>query len=362
MNDLFDIIKGEIETTGPIPVARYMELALSHPEHGYYMKQDPLGADGDFTTAPEISQMFGEIVGLWAAVVWQAMGQPDPLNLVELGPGRGTLMVDALRAAHALPDFDDAARLWLVETSPALSAKQKQSLVPTMMMPAWRDRFEDVGPGPVVVIANEFFDALPTHQYERTDDGWRERQVDLNEEGDGLAFVVSEALADSSVIPADLRHATPPGGIFEHQPAAGAVMHQIAARVVEHGGAALIFDYGHGEHGIGETVQAVKNHNFVDVLKDPGDADLTTHVNFEHLIETARAAGADVFGPVPQGAFLERLGLRQRADMLMMNATAEQMTEIDAAYNRLTQADQMGSLFKVIAVTAPGFGVPPWSG
>jgi len=365
MSDLFDIIKAEIQAPGtdggPITVARFMELALAHPEHGYYMKQDPLGEDGDFTTAPEISQMFGEMIGLWAAVVWQAMGQPDPLNVVEIGPGRGTLMADALRAAYAMDDFDDAARLWLIETSPALREKQKKALTPTMMMPAWRDRFEDVGSGPLVVIGNEFFDALPIHQYERANDGWRERLVGMDEDGIGLEFTLSEDLVDSSVIPDDLRDATPPGGVFEHQPASCDVMRQIATRVVEQGGAALFFDYGHGEHAIGDTLQAVKGHEFADVLKNPGDADLTTHVDFEQLMAAAREAGAEVLGPVPQGAFLERLGMRQRADMLLMNASEEQMAEIDAAYARLTDSEQMGLLFKVIAVVPPGFGVPPWA-
>jgi len=361
MSDLFDIIKAEINSDGPITVARFMELALAHPEHGYYRKQDPLGEDGDFTTAPEISQMFGEMIGLWTAVVWQALGQPDPLNVVELGPGRGTLMADALRAAYAMEDFDDAARLWLIETSPALREKQKVAMTPTLMMPAWRDRFEEVGSGPLVVIGNEFFDALPIHQYERVEDGWRERMVRLTDAGDAFEFTLSENLTDGSMIPEDLRDATPPGGIYEHQPASCEVMRQVASRVVEQGGAALFIDYGHGEHGIGETLQAVQGHEFVDALKSPGDADLTAHVDFEQLSTTAREAGAEVLGPVPQGAFLDRLGMRQRADMLMMNASEEQMAEIDAAYTRLTDSEQMGVLFKVIAVVPPGFGVPPWA-
>lgn len=361
MSELLDIIKAEISTDGPITVARYMELALAHPEHGYYKKQDPFGEDGDFVTAPEISQMFGEMIGLWTAMVWKGLGSPDPLNLVELGPGRGTLMVDALRAAQVMDDFDDAVRLWLVETSPALREKQKQNLVSTLMMPAWRDTFEEVGSGPLVVIGNEFFDALPVHQYERANDGWRERLIGLNEEGDKLEYTLSEDLADSSVIPEDLRNSTPPGGLFEHQPASAEVMRQIAERVVKEGGAALFFDYGHGEHGIGETLQAVKNHEFADVLKAPGDADLTAHVDFEQLMSAAREGGAEVLGPVPQGAFLDRLGMRQRADMLMMSATPDQMTEVDEAYARLTDAEQMGTLFKVIAVVPPGFGVPPWA-
>lgn len=361
MSDLFPLLKAEIEAQGPITIARYMELALGHPEHGYYMKQDPFGEGGDFITSPEITQMFGEMLGLWACVVWQGLGSPDPVNLVELGPGRGTLMADALRATHMVEEFDDAARVWLVETSPALRAIQKKTLVPSMMMPAWRDTFDEVGDGPLIVLGNEFFDALPVRQYVRADDGWRERLVGLNDEGDGLEYVLSEDKADTSAIPEDLRDATPPGGIFEDQSASRAVMAAVAKRVVEHGGAALFIDYGHEAHAIGETLQAVKSHDYADVLKKPGEQDITAHVDFEQLAEAARAAGADVLGPVPQGAFLERLGLRQRADMLMMNATPEQAEEIDSAYQRLTDAEQMGALFKVIAVVPPGFGVPPWA-
>ena len=361
MSALFDIIKAEIEAEGPITVARYMELALAHPEHGYYQKQDPFGEDGDFTTAPEISQMFGEMIGLWMAVVWQAMDQPDPLNLVEFGPGRGTLMADALRAAQAMDEFDDAVRVWLIETSPALRDKQKAMLKPAMLMPAWRDKFEDVGPGPLIVIGNEFFDALPVHQIERADDGWRERLVGMNDEGDKFEFTLSEDLADSSVIPEELRNSTVPGSIYEHQPMSKAIMKQVAERIVKEGGAALFIDYGHGEHGTGETLQALRKHEFHDALKNVGDADLTCHVDFAQLAEAAAEAGADVLGPVPQGAFLERLGMNQRANMLMMSATEEQVAEIDAAYQRLTGPEEMGQLFKVMAIVPKGFGVPPWA-
>lgn len=361
MTTLFDIVKAEIETGGSIGIDRYMALALGHAEHGYYMKQDPFGVNGDFITSPEISQMFGEMVGLWSCVVWQGMGSPDPVNLVEVGPGRGTLMADALRATHMVEDFEDATRLWLIETSPALRKAQKKALIESMRMPAWRDRFEEVGDGPLIVIGNEFFDALPIRQYVRADDGWRERLIGLNDEGDGLQYVLSKDKIDSAIIPEGLRDATPPGGIYEDQAASRAVMAAIAKRIVEFGGAALFFDYGHNEHAIGETLQAVKSHDYADVLKRPGDQDITAHVDFEQLTEAARSAGADVLGPVPQGAFLERLGMRQRADMLLMNATPDQMQEIDSAYERLTGAEQMGGLFKVLCVVAPGFSVPPWA-
>lgn len=360
MNDLFPILKAEIEDTGPLSVARYMELALGHAEHGYYMKQDPFGEDGDFITSPEITQMFGEMLGLWACVVWQGMGSPDPVNLVELGPGRGTLMADALRATYMADDFDEAMRIWLVETSPALREAQRKAIVRSLMMPAWRDRFDEVGEGPLIVLGNEFFDALPIRQYVKTAEGWRERLVGLNAAGDGLAFELSGEPAQDGAVPEHLRDAEE-GAVFEDQSISRQIMTQIAERVVKFGGAALFFDYGHVETAVGETLQALKNHEYADVLADPGNQDLTAHVDFAALAEAARAAGADVLGPVPQGAFLERLGMRQRADALMLNATPEQVQEIDGAYARLTHDDQMGELFKVIAVTAPGFPVPPWA-
>ncbi|MBF0250798.1 MAG: SAM-dependent methyltransferase [Alphaproteobacteria bacterium] len=359
---LFDLIRHEIAHDGPITVARFMELALGHPEHGYYMTRDPFGLEGDFITSPEITQMFGEMIGLWSVVVWQSMGRPDPVNVVELGPGRGTLMGDALRAAEADPDFMDAQRLWLVETSPVLRDAQKKNLMQTMRMPAWRDSFAETGPGPLLVIGNEFFDALPIRQYEKTAEGWRERLVGMNAAGDGLAFVLAPGAADETLIPETLRAEAEVGAVFEDQSASRAVMTDIAKRVVEHGGAALFFDYGHFEHGLGDTLQAVKDHEYADVLAEPGQADLTAHVDFQQLAEAARAAGAEVLGPLPQGAFLDHLGLRQRADMLMMHADPDVVQVIDGAYNRLTDPDQMGVLFKVMAVTRPGFAVPPWGG
>ncbi|MFC1673306.1 class I SAM-dependent methyltransferase [Pseudomonadota bacterium] len=361
MNALFDIIKAEITDKGPITIARFMEHCLSHEEHGYYIKQDPFGADGDFITAPEISQMFGEMIGLWSAVVWQAMGQPEALNVVELGPGRGTLMADALRAAQAMDGFEDATRMWLVETSPALRDAQKKNLMQTMRMPAWRDSFAETGDGPLVVIGNEFFDALPIRQYVRGENGWFERLVGLNAAGDGLDYVLASAPADEGIIPQTLREHAEVGAIFEDQSLSREIMGQVAERVVKFGGAALFFDYGYEAHAPGETLQSVKTHEFADVLTNPGDQDLTAHVDFEQLSEAAKAAGAEVLGPIPQGAFLDHLGMRQRADMLMMNADKAQIAEVDSAYERLTDPEQMGMLFKVIAIVPPGFGVPPWA-
>jgi len=359
MSVLLPFIEAEIKAQGPITIARYMALALGHADHGYYTTRDPLGVDGDFVTAPEISQMFGEIIGLWAARVWQSLGKPTPVNIVEFGPGRGTLMVDALRATKSLEDFDDATRLWLVETSPVLRAVQKKNLIQTLKTPIWCETFADVGDGPLIVLGNEFFDALPVRQYMCCADGWRERLVGL--ENGVLAFVLADDVADQSIIPVVLQNRAEPGTVFEDQSTARAVMEAIATRLVTFGGAALFFDYGHIQHGGGETLQAVKAHRFADVLKNPGDQDLTAHVDFEQLSEAAEKGGADVLGPLSQGVFLNRLGLSLRADRLMKTACADQSADVEAAYERLTSPEQMGAVFKVIAIVPPGGGVPPWS-
>ncbi|MDH5188256.1 MAG: SAM-dependent methyltransferase [Rhodospirillaceae bacterium] len=364
MTALQDIIKNEIENDGPITISRYMELALAHPEFGYYMKQDPFGEDGDFITAPEITQMFGEIIGIWAAVVWQGMGGPENINLVELGPGRGTLMADCTRAASALEAFEDALRITFVETSPVLREMQKKNLLsPEIRMPAWRDSFDEVNDGPLIVIANEFFDALPIDQYEKSTIGWHVRVIDWDDEAGALIYAPAEKgkkLDDESIIPPDLRNA-PVGAIFEHSPMGEKIISSIAQRISKFGGAALIIDYGHIERGIGDTLQAIKNHSYFDALADPGNVDITAHVDFATLGDVAQKLGVNVMGPVPQGAFLARLGLRQRADRLMLNASAQQVEEIEEAYARLVEAEQMGTLFKVMCLASPGLGVPPWS-
>ena len=361
MANLQEIIKEEIVNSGPMAISRYMELALSHPEFGYYMKQDPFGEDGDFTTAPEISQMFGELIGIWSAVVWQGMGGPENINLVELGPGRGTLMADCTRAAGALEEFDDAIRITLVETSPVLRDMQKKTLLATMRMPAWRDSFDDVTDGPLIVLANEFFDALPIDQYEKSNTGWHVRAIGWDEDEEILKYVLGEKLDDESTIPPDLKNA-PMGAIFERSPIGEKIIRSISERILKFGGAALIIDYGHIERGIGDTLQAVKDHAYFDILAEPGNADITTHVDFAALASIAEGMGLNVMGPVPQGAFLARLGLRQRADRLILSASEEQVAEIEAAYARLVEAEQMGTLFKVMCIASPGLGVPPWAG
>jgi len=341
-------LRDRIRANGPVSVAEFMATALGDPTHGYYMRRDPLGRAGDFITAPEISQLFGEMVGLWGAATWQAMGSPDPVLLVELGPGRGTLMADALRAARALPGFAGALRVHLVETSPALRAKQKAALADHA--PVWHEDFSEVPEGPALVFANEFFDALPIRQFERHGADWRERLVGLGDGENGLRFVAGPAAR-----PDDLAEiAARAGDIVETCPAGLALAGTLGRRFTRTIGAALIIDYGPSRSAPGESLQAVQRHAPHDVLADPGEADITAHVDFAALADAAAATGAGIHGPVPQGAWLGRIGIETRAAALLASADPAQGKDILAALHRLTAPDGMGDLFKVMAIAAPG--------
>lgn len=340
-------IRTLIRLEGPISVARFMALALGHPRHGYYMTRDPLGAQGDFTTAPEISQMFGELIGLWAAHSWMSMGSPDRVALVELGPGRGTLMADALRAVgKAAPAFGRALELHLVETSPVLRQAQASRLA--NFHPSWHGDVAGLPDLPLIVIANEFFDALPIHQFVHRGGGWHERLVGLD--GDSLVFgLAPEAIA----LPAAPRSNALDGTIVEYAEAGSLVMAELGRRIAGRGGAALIVDYGHIEFDVGDTLQAAAGHAFADPLARPGDADLTSHVCFETLARVAAEHGLGVDILTTQGHFLEELGIRQMAANLRRHATPTQAAAIDSALERLTDPSPraMGSLFKVMALS-----------
>jgi NADH dehydrogenase [ubiquinone] 1 alpha subcomplex assembly factor 7 len=356
MSPLVDILKRRIARRGPISVAEYMALALGHPKYGYYMQHDPFGQAGDFITAPEVSQMFGELIGLWCVVVWDTMGRPAPVALAELGPGRGTLLADALRAARARPDFVDAVRVHLVETSPFLRKRQRSTLAAThpKLKTQWHDRLEEVpASSPVLLIANEFFDALPIRQYVRVSEGWRERRIGLQPGGSGFAFVLEKASG------ADLPVGLQCGTMVEVCPEGVMLARAIGDRVTRCGGAALVIDYGHWPNVPGESLQSVRRHAFHDVLDRPGEADLTAHVDFAALISAARSAGALTYGPIPQGVFLARLGIEARAQALMAGGTSGQGSRIATAFRRLVHPAEMGSLFKVLALTNPDLAPPP---
>lgn len=349
---LLDHLKRRIALDGPITIADFMNEALAHPEHGYYRKQDPFGRKGDFITAPEISQMFGELIGLWAAVTWQQMGSPRKVNLVELGPGRGTLMADALRAVRNVPGLSDALTVRFVETSPVLRTHQQTAIMPYGIPATWHEAFDDIpvsGNAPMIVIGNEFFDALPIRQFERASHGWSERLVGVDANTGELGFVRgAETPVTDALVPAILRGTAKPGDIFESCPAAIAIADQVARRLNEVGGASLFIDYGHPHSAFGDTLQALKDHKYHPVLQQPGDADLTAHVDFAAIGRAMLEADARIGAVLTQGTFLRMLGIEQRAELLKENADDVQARSIDAALARLIDADQMGTLFKVL--------------
>jgi NADH dehydrogenase [ubiquinone] 1 alpha subcomplex assembly factor 7 len=354
MSALGDEIKALISQEGPISLERYMALALTHPTHGYYMNRDPFGATGDFTTAPEISQMFGELIGLWAAEIWGAMGGPNPLRLMELGPGRGTLMSDALRAARVAPEFRGALDVCLVEASPVLAAVQHETLLTAGVPVSWAGQLSETPDGPAVIIANEFLDALPIRQYVRVQRGWRERLIGLDNSGK-LTFGLAAEAETYINVPAQ------EGDVLEICAAGHRLMYELGGRLARQGGAALFIDYGHVATGFGDTLQALRGHRMVDPLVDPGEADITAHVDFAAMARSARAAGAAVHGPIDQGDLLKALGLEQRAQALTSRAGIAQAADIEAARARLADkgAGEMGALFKAMVIAHRELPVPP---
>jgi NADH dehydrogenase [ubiquinone] 1 alpha subcomplex assembly factor 7 len=392
-----------IAANGPITVADYMALCLGDPEHGYYMAREPFGGGGDFVTAPEVSQVFGELIGLWAVATWQAMGSPSPFVLAELGPGRGTLMADLLRAARVRPAFLDAARIHLVETSPRLRAEQEAALSGVAV--TWHTDIHALPPGPLIVVANEFFDALPIRQYARTATGWAERMVGLDDAGRlafglrditqpvgsgpglgelpspplvpaqaGTQFLQGAALQNlgprlrgdervgAGYPPAKSRGHDQDQSMLEVSPAATAIMSSLAARIAAEGGAALVIDYGYEGPAFGDTLQAVRGHAYADPLAEPGAADLTAHVDFTALVRAAAEAGAPPRLLVTQGDFLGRLGIAARAERLAAGKDDATRGAIAAALHRLTAPDAMGDLFKVLALSHSGLALPAFDG
>ena len=348
---LTQILAARIQQNGPISVADYMTECLLHPEHGYYTIRDPLGASGDFVTAPEISQMFGELIGLSIAQAWLDQGSPAPFILTELGPGRGTLMADLLRATKSVPGFHDAAHLCLVEASPTLRASQRAALAGHG--PQWFDTVEQLPGGPLFLVANEFFDALPVRQYIRDGAAWRERRVGVQDQAlsFGLAPLLPQAILENRL--AD----TQDGDLVEICEAATAITSEVAGRIARHGGVALIIDYGDWR-SLGDTLQALRGHKFADVLADPGEVDLTTHVDFEAMTSAAKSSGCAFTRLTPQGVFLERLGITNRAQILAAPLQDAALNSLVAAHQRLTHPKEMGNLFKVLGLYPPE-GTPP---
>ncbi len=352
-------IRRLIAVAGPMPVSRYMSLCLTHPSFGYYITRDPFGAQGDFTTAPEVSQIFGELLGLWALSVWRMMDEPERVNLVELGPGRGTMMRDALRAARVLPAFRNALSVHMVEISPTLEQVQRSALSDVEVPLDWHRTLHDVpDTGATIILANEYLDALPVHQMVRQPDGWHERVIGLDGNGAFRLGVAPDPLPQfDRFLPERIRQA-PLGSIFEWRND----LHTFdIARRVRDRGAALFVDYGHSESDVGETLQSVNEHAFSDPLSAPGLADITAHVDFQMLGQAAESMGAAVQGPVTQGHFLGELGIEARAGALRKGASGEQAANITAAVARLTESGRtgMGDMFKVMAICDPKLGPLP---
>lgn len=385
MGALAAYLRRRIQAEGPLPLSVFMGEALGHPTLGYYTSRDPLGAAGDFTTSPEISQMFGELLGLWCGQVWldqgrpgladsTAPGAPGGVVLAELGPGRGTLMADALRALARVPGLRESATVCLVEISPVLRDRQRRTLAPALAAGwriRWCDHVDALPAGPLLLLANEFFDALPIRQFQRTarPDAapvWAERRIglgeglDTNPGADGGDFVwLADTRSGDALIPPALRDA-PVGSVVELCPAAAAIAATLAGRIGTQGGGALIVDYGYAGPAAGDTLQALAAHRPVPALERPGEVDLTAHVDFTALAEAARARGAAVPALITQAVLLESLGLHQRAAQLRARATPAQALDIDAAAARLTAtatATDMGRLFKALAILPPG--APP---
>ena len=347
MTPLARLLAERIRETGPITVADYMAECLLHPVHGYYTTRDPFGVGGDFTTAPEISQMFGELIGLALAQAWLDRGSPAPFTLAELGPGRGTLMADILRATKGVPGFHAAAQVVLVEASPVLRDRQAATL--SAYAPGWTDRIETLPDGPLFLVANEFLDALPIRQFQHGPQGWQERLIGLRD--DALTFGLSAPLPQVPDTPAFRQAAK--GALVEDNLPARITVAAVSSRIARQGGVAYWIDYG-GWRSQGDTLQALRQHAPDDLLAHPGQADLTAHVDFEPLSALAQAFAYDT-----QGAVLSRLGIDTRAERLARNLTGDALESHRAAHRRLTDPTEMGSLFKVLAITSAGAPPPP---
>ncbi|MCJ8519343.1 SAM-dependent MidA family methyltransferase [Pseudorhizobium tarimense] len=354
-------IKALIRATGPISVTDYFSMCLADPEHGYYRTREPFGTAGDFITAPEISQLFGEMVGIFMVHAWQRHGSPTNVQLVEIGPGRGTMMADMLRViARLAPSMNESMTIHLVETSERLRGIQRVTLESHSTRVRWHESFEKIPDGFTLIAANELFDAIPIRQFVKTPTGFRERMVGLDA-ADGLVFTAGVATLDPQVLPSPAA-SVPDGTIFELAPARQAVMLALCERLRRFGGTALLIDYGHMVSGFGDTLQAVRAHDFDPPLAHPGEADLTSHVDFEDLAKVAVGAGLHLNGGLRQGEFLYGLGLAERASALARGKEPGEKKLITAAVDRLAGegAGKMGELFKTMAVSSPALDLAPF--
>ncbi len=354
-------LRDRIASDGPLPVSAFMMQALFDPMYGFYATKDPLGAHNDFITAPEISQMFGELIGLWAVECWGQMGSPDPVQLIELGPGTGRMMSDIARVLRAAPGLIEAAEATLVEASPALKMVQGRTLAGAPVPIRWAPRLEAVRPGPTLLLANEFLDCLPVRQAIKHEGVWRERCVAMHpDEVERVALSLGPSMSSLPLpLPAAGLIDLPDGSLVELRPADTAMIAAVAERLNDHPGYALFIDYGAVEPEHGDTLQAIRKHEKVDPLDAPGTADLTAWVAFDALARAGLEAGLQVFGPVEQGPFLKGLGLDVRAALLAKSQDHDGRARLERQAARLSAPEEMGALFKVIAFASPGLAPPP---
>ena len=373
---LLDHLTQHIAAHGPMPVDQYMAACLTHPEFGYYRTRPAIGAGGDFITAPEISQVFGELAGLWAAACWQAMGAPERWRIVELGPGRGTLMSDALRALKVLPAARAGLEVLLIEASPVLAAQQRAALEECGVPVAWAESLrptthpfplptgegliglvradpdESLVPLPTVVIGNEFLDALPVRQLVAQGGKWRERCVGVSA-GGRLCFVAGETVEGIQVV-------LPEASVRELMCGAAAFINDMSTALADESPVTMLFlDYGHTGPVLGDTLQAVRGHHYVDALEKPGEADLSAQVDFAQVLGAARATGLDGYGPISQAAFLGRLGAAERLERLARGKDAATVHHLQTGLARLMDPSGMGARFKAIALASKGLARPP---
>lgn len=341
-----------IQMTGPLPLAEYMHWCLADKTDGYYQSSNAIGRAGDFITAPEVSQMFGELIGIWLIQAWQALGSPNPCNLVELGPGNGTLMADILRGTRVDPAFTSAVSTHLVETSPGLTKVQQQKLKEHDGI-EWHVSMDTVPQGTMLYVANEFLDALPFRQYVKSGKSWLERCISVDE-NNTLAWVLGDGQIEPDALPAGHQD-EPDGAVFEISTIREGFVKRVCEAVAQQGGCALFVDYGHGQSGFGDTFQAISKHSFANPLENPGKADLTSHVDFSPFANLAIKSGCKKTGLLTQGEFLLRTGLLERAGMLGSGKSEDEKKRIKGEAERLALPDQMGGLFKVFGVssTAP---------
>ena len=361
-----------IKENGPVSLEEYMQLCLTDPDFGYYSHHNLIGSKGDFITSPEISQIFGELIGLWSAEMWNIMGQPEEIRLVELGPGTGTLMSDALRATIIIPEFTKRLKVHLLEKNETLRLLQKQKLEEYDVDISWHRDIKDLPAGNAIFIANEFFDAMPIKQYKYQNNGWYEQYITIAppySEGSSPDFKfclqdqeaktnIDEILTDLGVNELNLLESTE-NKTFEYRKTCREIIKEISKRSKKYLTSLLIIDYGHEQSALGNTLQAVKSHKFADTLSDPGLNDLTTHVDFNQLRNIAEKNGMNCFGPIPQGQFLLSLGLSQRLNQLLKNASPAQYNQVKTGAERLIMPDQMGLMFKVLIAISSNLPNPP---